>query len=129
MKKENSTFGFENCGKFLGNFGKCNALGPFIPLEDFVYKFSAWLLKNSSKMRLPHKNYFTQKVCLHQKSVSPEKRVTLEKMFHLKNLTNPKKFLMAFNIYVKIPNFLTSENFGKFLRWKSICSFFSFPVS
>ena len=127
FRKENSFFRFENCRKFSGNFRKFNALGPSIPLEEYAYKFSVGLLKNSSKMRLPQKNYFTQKVSLpkkvlHQKWVLPEncvfikKSVSPEKMFHLKNSTNAKKFLRECNIYVKIPNFLTSENFGKFLR-------------
>ena len=49
FRKENSFFAFENCGKFSRNFGKCNALGPSIPLKEYVYKFSARLLKNSSK--------------------------------------------------------------------------------
>ena len=77
-------------------------------MKDYVYKFSARFLKNFLKMRLPQKNYFTQKVSLPKKfypekwvfpddcvfikkSVSPEKRVTPEKMFHLKILTIPKK--------------------------------------
>ena len=98
FRKENSIFGFENCNKFSENFGKCNALGPFIPLEEYVYKFSAQFLKNSSKMRLPQKNYFTQRVslpkkvlprkmglprklCLHQKKVSLPKNVYLPKKF------------------------------------------------
>ena len=56
FRKKNSLFGFENCGKFSGNFGKCNALWLAIPLEEYVYKFSARLLKNSSQKRLPQKN-------------------------------------------------------------------------
>ena len=64
----------------------------------------------------------SRKLCLFfiiKKSVSLEKRVSPKKMFNLKNLTNPKK-IWERNIYVKIPNFLTSENFEKFLRWNSI---------
>ena len=64
----------------------------------------------------PEKQVLPQNCVFIKKSVSPEKRVSPEKMFHLKNLTNPKKFLRECNIYVRIPNFLTSENFGKFLR-------------
>ena len=48
FRKENSINGFENCGKFSENFGNWNALGPSIHLEEYVYKFSARLLKNSS---------------------------------------------------------------------------------
>ena len=131
FRKENSIFGFENCGIFSKNCGKCNALGSFIPLEEYAYKFSARLLKNSSKMRLT-KKIISPKKCLFQKKFYPEKwvfpdncvlskkvfsekRVSPEKMFHLKNLINTRKFLRECNIYVKIPNFLTSKHFGKFL--------------
>ena len=109
FSKENSFFRFENCGKCSENFGKCNALRPSKPLEEYVYKLSARLLKNSTKKRLPHKNYFTrksvfQKKFYHEKwvlpencvliknSVSHENHVSPKKMFHLKNLTNPKKY-------------------------------------
>ena len=64
----------------------------------------------------PEKWVFPENCVFIKKSVSPETRVSPEKIFHLKNLTNPKKFLRECNIYVKIPVFLTSENFGKFLR-------------
>ena len=84
------------------------ALGPFIPLEEYVYKFSARLLKFSlksvsSKKIISPKEYIFQKkfysdkwvipenCVVIKKSVSPEKRVSPDKMFHLKNLTNPKK--------------------------------------
>ena len=102
---KNSLFGFENCGKFSGNFGKCNALGFSIPLEEYVYKFSARLLKNSSKMHLPQnklfhpKSVFSKKSCTPKNGSSPKivssrkKSTDPEKMFHLKNVTNPKMFL------------------------------------
>ena len=63
-----------------------------------------------------------RKLCLHQKNCLSRKTCLSRKMFYLKNLTNPKKFLRECNIYVKISNFLTSGNFGKFLRSKSMCS-------
>ena len=68
------------------------------------------------KVSLPKKFYpekwvFPENRVFIKKSVSPEKRVSPEKIFHLKNLSNPKKFLRECNIYVKIPNFLASENF------------------
>ena len=46
FRKEND---FSN-EKFLENFGKCDALGPSKPFKEYdVYKFSARLLKNSSR--------------------------------------------------------------------------------
>ena len=77
---------------------------------------------SSRKSSTPKNGSCPKTVSSRKKSASPEK------MFYMKNLTNPKKFLRECNIYVKIPIFLTSENFGKFLRWKSICTSFPFPV-
>ena len=34
-------------GKFLENFGKCDALGPSKSVNENMYKFSARLLENS----------------------------------------------------------------------------------
>ena len=143
FRKENSFFRFENCGNFSGNSRKFNALGPSIPLEENAYKFSARFLKNSLKMHLP-KKIISPKMWLSRKKFYPEKWVFPEncviikkkslsrktcpsrKMFHLKKLTTPKKLLRECNIYVKILNFLTSENFGKFLRWKPYVVLFHF---
>ena len=92
-------------------------------------------IASPSKKLFHPKSVFSNKSCTPKNGSSPKivssrkKSADPEKMFHLKNVTNPKMFLRECNIYVKIPNFLTSENFGKFLRSKSICSFLSFPVS
>ena len=89
FRKENSINGFENCGKFSENFGNCNALGPsIIHLEEYVYKFSARFLKKSSKMRLPQKNNFTQKVSC-KKKFYPENWVFPENRFFIKKSVSP----------------------------------------
>ena len=43
----------------LENFGKCDALGPSKPFEEYImYKFSARLLKNSPKKCGLHESLF-----------------------------------------------------------------------
>ena len=90
-----------------------------------------WKKCHPSKKNLPQKNYFTisvffkkslpRKLSFHhpklffiKKSVSLEKRVSPEKMFHLKNLTEPKKVFKGMQHLCKDSEFSTSENFGKF---------------
>ena len=90
FRKENSFFGFENCGKFSGNFGKCNALGPSIPLEEYKYKFQLDCSKT------PHKSVSLKKIsspkkCLFQKKFYPEKWVFPENCVFIKKRVSPDK--------------------------------------
>ena len=77
---------------------------------------------NSPQKSVSAKKIFSPKKCLTQKKFYPKKWVFPENC-------DPKNILREFNIYVKISNFLTSENLEKFLRWKFIFSSLPFPVS
>ena len=129
FRKENSFFRFENCGKFW----KMQCSNIFHSLGRVCVQIFSSISHKLRKNSSPPKNYFTQKgslpkkvlprkirlprkLCFHQKKCLSLKTCLSRKMFHLKKLTNPKKLLRECNIYVKILYFLTSENFGKFLR-------------
>ena len=49
FREENDFLKWQISGKFSENFGKYNALGPSKPFKEYVHKFSARLLKNSSR--------------------------------------------------------------------------------
>ena len=107
-------------------------------------KISSSITQKLHKKASPAKKLFRPKECVFQKKFYPEKWVFPKHCVFIKKSVSPeivsplttcftwktwltrKKCLRECNIYVKIPNSLTSENFGKFLRWKSICSSFPF---
>ena len=95
FRKENSFFGFKNCGKFSGNFKKFNALGPSIPLEEYEYKFSARFFKNSSENASPRQQLF------HPKSVSSKKSSTPKNGSSPKIVSSSKKVSSLTNVLTR----------------------------